>query len=427
MKMKMKRMILGTTLLLLLAWASITAAQTPNAAAADDPLVRQLLERIERLEAEVAVLKGASERATQASIAAPSAEPQAAPGQGPAWADRLSFHGYGEVHYNDPRGDGDMFDTHRLVLGFNYRFNEQFTAEAELDFEHSFSEPELEFAYVAWQPRADLTARFGTLLMPVGMLNQTHEPPLFYSVERPYTEKFLIPTTWQESGASLEFARGGYKGTLAITSALDPRRGSAGKLAKDGIRSLRSKSIEASGEDLAVTLTQEYRWMSGFRLGASLHRSQLDHGEEALAGADLTLGALYGQYAARGWDLRGEYVWTRIGEAARINAFLGAAPSKGIGSRMRGGYAEAAFDWFSLGDGRGRLVQFLRHERINTQAGVPAGSTAAAAADRVLWTTGLAFYPPGLDNLAFKVDFERWKDAAGDRSSALNLGIGWMF
>lgn len=419
----MKRFLVATAVALVIAGRG-TAAQTPTPATTEDAAVQQLLARIERLEAEVARLRAAE----------PTAPPQPAPeaqmppaAASPSWADNLSFHGYGEVHYNDPRGGGDKFDVHRLVLGWRYQFNEQFSAEAELDFEHSFSEPELEFAHIAWQPREDLTARFGALLMPVGMLNVNHEPPLFYSVERPYTEKLLIPTTWQETGASVEFARGGYRGTLALTSALDPRRASAGKLATEGIRGLRSKAVEASGEDLALTFTQEYRWMSGFRMGMSLHRSQIDHGVQALSGANLTLGTLFGQYAARGWDLRGEVVWTDIGGAEKVNALLGAAPSKGLGSEMRGGYAEAAFDWFSLGSGQGRLVQFLRHERIDTQVSMPVGYTASPAADRTLWTTGVAYYPPGLDNLAFKVDFERWKDGSGTRSSALNLGVGWMF
>lgn len=428
-----------STLLSLAAAMVLTTALHAQAPAgevpATDPILQQLLERIERLEAEVGRLKAEAAQAPEPPAAVASAAPPSAPApstpapepRSASWADNLAFHGYGEVHYNDPRGGGDTFDVHRLVLGFSYRFNDQFSAEAELDFEHSFSEPELEFAHITWQPRQDTTARFGALLMPVGMLNRTHEPPLFYSVERPYTQKLLIPTTWQESGASLEWAQGGYRATAAVTSALDPTLASPGKLATEGIRTMRSKAVESSGEDLALTLDQEYRWMSGARVGLSLHHSQLDHGVEALQGTDVTLAVLYGQYAARGWDLRAEYAWTDISRAERISAYLGAPTSKGLASRMRGGYAEAGFDWLSLGSGRARLVQFLRYETIDTQAAVPAGYTANPAGDRTLWTTGLAFYPPGLDNLAFKVDFERWRDGADKRSSALNLGVGWMF
>ena len=40
----------------------------------------------------------------------------------------------------------------------------------------------------------------GLFLIPVGILNQTHEPDTFYGVERNNVEKNIIPTTCGEGG-----------------------------------------------------------------------------------------------------------------------------------------------------------------------------------------------------------------------------------
>lgn len=46
-------------------------------------------------------------------------------------------------------------------------------------------------------------ARVGQILMPVGILNEIHEPPAFYGVERNPVENKIIPTTWSGGGGSL--------------------------------------------------------------------------------------------------------------------------------------------------------------------------------------------------------------------------------
>lgn len=432
-KFAMRGIALGALIL----WAQGASAQEATPPASGDALVRQLLERIERLEAEVSRLKGEqADVRTQTQDLAHSIEEtkadvaSAAPASGErvGWWDNLSFHGYGEVHFNNTLGQESVADVHRLVLGWNYRFNDRFHFEAELDFEHSFSEPELEFANVHWDITDRVALKVGSLLMPVGMLNQHHEPPLFYSVERPYVERNLIPTTWQETGAGVEGRFGGYTVQAYVTSALDPMRaGSGSGLAANGIRPMRSKSVESSLDDLALTVAQEVRWPSGFRLGGTFYASQLDHSEEGLRDTSIRLYEVHGQYAARGWDLRAEYVWADVGGAAELNRYFGLEGDASVGSSIRGGYAEVAFDWLSLWNRNSRLMHFLRYERFDTQDRVPAGWARNPANDRTLWTTGLALFPAGLDGLAFKVDYERWLDGGGTRKNVFNFGVGWMF
>jgi hypothetical protein len=52
-------------------------------------------------------------------------------------------------------------------------------------------------------------------------MNETHEPPTFYGVERNDVEKNIIPTTWWEGGAMVEHEfMDGLSTKLAITSGL---------------------------------------------------------------------------------------------------------------------------------------------------------------------------------------------------------------
>ncbi len=123
------------------------------------------------------------------------------------------FGGYGELHVNmlEDQATGEssnILDLHRFVLFFQHDFNERLRFNSELEIEHAYSgdnEPgkvELEQAYVEydWAPNHNFKA--GLFLIPVGILNETHEPPTFYGTERNPVEKYIIPTTWWEGGVS---------------------------------------------------------------------------------------------------------------------------------------------------------------------------------------------------------------------------------
>src|SRR2546430_883083 len=82
----------------------------------------------------------------------------------------------------------------------------QTAIEAELAVEHSVSsasdrgEVEVEQAYIEHQIDPRWAVRGGLFLMPVGLLNENHEPTAYYGVERNFVETAIIPTTWREGG-----------------------------------------------------------------------------------------------------------------------------------------------------------------------------------------------------------------------------------
>ena len=107
-------------------------------------------------------------------------------------------------------------------------------------------EVELEQAYIDIAMNGGTSFKAGLFLLPVGTLNETHEPDTFYGVERNPVEKNIIPTTWWEAGIGLSGSSESVSWDVAVHSGLavpDSYK----------IRSGRKKVAEAPAEDAAVT------------------------------------------------------------------------------------------------------------------------------------------------------------------------------
>jgi hypothetical protein len=128
----------------------------------------------------------------------------------------VSLAGYGEMLYenfdqrNQSGSDLDRvskLDFLRAILYAGYRFNDRFLFNSEIEFEHSSTSKagsaSVEFAYVEYLINDNLSARGGLLLLPMGLVNEFHEPNVFLGAIRPQTEQRIIPTTWRENGAGI--------------------------------------------------------------------------------------------------------------------------------------------------------------------------------------------------------------------------------
>ena len=333
----------------------------------------------------------------------------------------VTFHGYGELHYNAPRDGVNTFDFHRLVLGFGTRLADGITFESELDFEHAFTEPELEFAQLDFQHRDGLSLRVGALLVPVGPLNETHEPTRFASVERPYVEKSIVPTTWMEPGA-------GVYGTLA-DGALRYRAYVLGGLdastfrARDGIRAGRQHAAEARAEDVAGAARVEWSPGLSVAFGASGYVGGAGQGDARLDGVTVSIGELDARWGRSALELSAMVAAVFVDGADSVSAVVGET----VGERMLGGYAEAAWHVLrTLAPASERdLVAFVRVETFDTHDAVPAGRTRDPALDRDVITAGLALWPA--PDVALKIDAEFWSLGNGDERTQVNAAAAFTY
>ncbi|MFQ5579056.1 MAG: hypothetical protein ACE5FZ_00450 [Nitrospiria bacterium] len=355
----------------------------------------------------------------------------------PADTSKLSFHGYGELHFHTPKGTDfpeneapAEADLHRMVWGISYDMSDWIILHTGIDFEQAQEELQLEFVYLHFLINPLFNVRVGSLLVPVGPLNEFHEPPLFYSVSRPYVQRHIIPTTWQEAGI-------GVFGTLLpglnyrayILSSLDARRFDG----VSGIRNGRRGASEAESDDLALVLRSEYTPMSGVDLGLSLYNGGADASKKVGGNARVQILEWDVRLRMEGFDLQWVSVLIDIDDAAAINAAHtdkdgNAAPligSDSVGTQLSGTTLEAAYHLSYLTRAEWDLVPFVRFEAINTQDDVPAGFSANPANDREILTVGTAYYPH--PQVVLKLDRESWEDGTGRTELRYNLGAAYMF
>ena len=171
-----------------------------------DALTQQLKNADAKVEATDAKVEATAAAVETASMASGTM-------QSGGWWDRTSLGGYGELHYNG--GNTDRLDFHRFVLFVGHQFNDRLRLHTELELEHALAadtadgsgpgEVELEQAWLEYDFTSQVSGRAGLYILPVGILNETHEPPTFYGVERNRVESNIIPSTWWEGGAGVTY------------------------------------------------------------------------------------------------------------------------------------------------------------------------------------------------------------------------------
>ena len=131
-----------------------------------------------------------------------------------------SISGYMDFHFNNIEHRDATLDFHRFVLLFTHSFSDRVRFVSELEVEHAFvegleeaGELELEQAYIDFLVTRELNFRAGMLLVPVGIINERHEPPVYHGVERPFVDTVIVPSTWFEVRGSAR--RGGSRPSLS--------------------------------------------------------------------------------------------------------------------------------------------------------------------------------------------------------------------
>lgn len=326
-------------------------------------------------------------------------------------AEGVQIHGYGELHYNNLTGEGgaadkDKIDFHRFVLFFGYDFNDRIRFNSEFELEHSLAgdgkpgEVELEQAYIDFDLTDNHTARGGLFLIPVGLLNTTHEPPRFYGVERNPVEGNIIPTTWWEAGGGIHGDLGaGWRYEAYLHSGLNTSTGST-----YAIRSGRQKVAEAEASDLAATLALNWS-IPGVTLGGAVnYQNDVTQGSDPEAGR-AWLGEVHADLKRGPLGLRALYAeW----------ALEGDGPESMDADRQYGWYIEPSY----------RITKsvgvFVRYNEWDNQAG---SSTTASRKTQV--DTGVNWWPH--EQVVVKADYQWQDNQNGKEQNGFNLAIGYEF
>ncbi len=339
--------------------------------------------------------------------------------------------GYMEFHFNKADGEDGILDFHRFVLLLSHSFSSKIRFVGELEVEHAFvegleeaGELELEQAYVDFLLSRRLNVRAGMLLMPIGIINERHEPPVFNGVERTFVDTVIVPTTWFDVGAGIHGELGrGLRYRAYVVAPLNSLEFNA----EEGIRGGRQKGSEDNVRNFAFTARTEYLGLRHLTLGASVWSGESNFATPRLA-PSVTVGELDARYRRDRLELRGEFAQVHIGDAARLNDSIGRAVgvSPNIASALRGFYGEAAYRVWNAGAPRD-LVAFFRYENFDTQFRMPAGFLPLKEFDRDAWVTGVTYYPD--PDVAVKADYIYLRNQSGIFANRhlVNVGLGWWF
>ncbi len=314
------------------------------------------------------------------------------------------FGGYGELHYGNYDAPAKL-DFHRFVLFFGHKFADNLRFFSELEVEHSLAgegkpgEVELEQAYIEHQVSDAFNWKGGLFLLPVGIINETHEPPTFYGVERNRVESDVIPSTWWEGGAGGSFNLAeGLRADFAITSGLKTD-------ATFNLRKGRQKVAEATADALAYTGRIKYNAIPGLELALSLQYQEdllqgLGVSNDANETASATLREMHAIYQVGGFQLRALHAqWT-------IDSDVAKAANK---DEQKGFYLEPSYRFNDT------VGVFTRYSKWNN------GSTSAT--EKKSTQVGVNVWMHA--NVVLKADYEKISAASDDKG--INLGIGYHF
>jgi len=351
----------------------------------------------------------------------------------------LSIGGYGEMLYQGfdatrddgaPSGRKDELDFLRAIVYFGYKFNDRWLFNSEIEFEHASTgangEASVEFAYFDYLARPELNARVGLLLLPMGFINELHEPTVFLGTKRPDVERSILPTTWRENGFGLYGDVGPFTYRTYLVNGLD-----AAGFSSAGIRGGRQKGSEALAEDFAWVGRLDYTGLPGLTLGASAYLGDSGQGiRDPATGRTLAVGTTiyegHLEWRARGLSVRALAARVELDDVSALNRALGLAGIAAIGEEMEGGYIEVGYDVLSpFSTGEKALIPYLRWEDLDTQAAVPAGFGRNPVRSSESFTLGLAFKP--FDRFVIKADYQDYDNGAGTGVDQFNVAIGYVF
>ncbi|MBZ0263121.1 porin family protein [bacterium] len=341
--------------------------------------------------------------------------------------------GYGEHHMNGVEGNtGEFMDIHRFVLYIGYEFADWVQFHSELEVEHAFvaggnGEVVLEQFYMDLLLNSSFNFRLGRVLTPLGIVNLYHEPPTFYSVERPAVDKVIIPSTWSSDGIGIF---GQLHSSLRYQAYVVNGLDATGFNGSDGIRGGRMKERPGISNpsftgrfDIAPgtlgILKSPVLGVAGFHgSGNNGNKGTVPDVESVVNMISVDLRTSISRL-----EIRGEVAYGSITEAELIG--------NGTPDALFGYYVEGAVEILPQSKKAGRLSQsslylFARLEDYNTQFSMPEGIEADKSKDRIDLTFGVSFMPTS--KTALKADYQVLNDASDkDRPNQFNLGFGFMF
>ena len=395
--------------------AQAPAGTTPTAAAqkAQTPAAghAELAVRVEKLEQQVSA----------------QAEEQSA----------TTLWGYGEIAYARPIHNSSQAqaDLARAVLGWGHRFDDRTRMAAELEVEHAVAsssdkgEVEIEQFYAERDFTDRVGGRAGLFLIPIGFLNEHHEPTQYYSVFRNFVETSIIPTTWREGGLAVYGGtEAGLKWNVGLTTGFnlanwDP---SSNDGRDSPLGSIHQELSLAAAKDLSGYLSLNYVGIPGWTFGGTYFTGKAGQGvsDFPAQNARVTLWEAHARWQPGPFDFSALYSRGTISDTEALNLTFIGQPTP-VPQLFYGGYVQGA--WRNAWQYKDyALTPFTRYEWVNTAAAyasVPQGLGVPPVPTEQIWTIGADFYIT--PSIVFKADYQQFRIDSSRNSFQLGFGLNF--
>jgi hypothetical protein len=345
---------------------------------------------------------------------------------------KLTIGGYGEITYNQPESLNGELDVQRFVLNIGYKFSDKVQFISEIEIEH-VEEVFVEQAFINYSVGDNISLRGGLMLVPMGIVNEYHEPTTFNGVERPSVDNKIVPTTWREIGvgvngrlpdASLSYQAyifNGFKSTE-----LDGDEVNGLLKGSSGLRGGRQKGIQSTISSPTFSAKLDYYGILGLRLGLSGYfgKTQADDAIQDLDGAiiGVSMVGFDARYKFKKFEARGQFIYASLTDTDLYNDLTG----KDLGSGLMGYYVEGGYNVLPI-KAKQRLVAFARYEQYDTQASMEGNTQRNDAYNRNDLTAGLSYHI--VNGVVLKGDYQFKNNALSGSTvnNQLNFGIGVWF
>ena len=320
---------------------------------------------------------------------------------------KTTLGGYGELHLNSLTAKGgatslNEIDFHRFVLFVGHEFSEDIRFFSELELEHSIAgegkagEIELEQGFIEFDINKTTRAKGGLFLIPVGVVNETHEPNNFYGTERNPVEKNIVPATWWEAGAAIngEISEG-LSYDLALTSGLDLST-------KNKVRDGRTKVAKARANSPMITARLKYTAIPGLELATTLLNIN-DYTQGQGTKNSATMIEAHAVYKSGAFGLTALYAnWNVNGKATGYD-------------KQTGWYVEPSYKISP------KIGVFARYNKYDNQAGTAGPGNTSKQQTGI----GMNYWPH--EDVVVKVDFQTQANADDKNQNGFNMAIGYQF
>jgi len=356
---------------------------------------------------------------------------------------KLNIGGYASVDFTKPL-DSDIrnnasLDVSRMIISMGYRFSDKTQFLTEVEFEH-VKELYVEQAFLNHSFNDLLNFRAGLMLIPMGIINEYHEPTTFNGVARPMLDRVVVPTTWREIGAGFtgRVQDLGLKYQVYLFNGFNgyDSDGNA-KLSGSGfLRSGRQKGAKSYMSSPNFSAKIDYYGIMGLKLGLASYIGEtqsalynnLDPMDPAmLARADssvvgISMIGFDARYSLKGFHLRGQWIYSKQSNTQAYNALSG----KDVGSAVSGYYVEGSYNLLKTTGSNHQLIPFLRYEHYDTHFAVDQSITPKDQYSINEVVFGIGWKPA--EGAIFKID-SRMRKSKADTSykTYINAGIGIWF